>query len=653
MSKEESKKTQVVDYGADDIKALKGLEAVRMRPGMYVGGTDARALHHLVNEVLDNSIDEALAGHCDTINVTIHKDNSMTIQDNGRGIPIGINKESGKSALELVMTELHAGGKFDKNSYKVSGGLNGVGVSCVNALSSYLKAEVHREGVVVTQEYKKGVPIAPPKEQGKASDTGTTVTFLPDNSIFDDVNFNYDKLSNRLREMSFLNKQVRFNFTDERQLDDDGNALFKSYFSEKGLIEYVQYLDEARTALIEEPIFITTEEDSVGIDVALEYNTGYSENIQSYCNNINTYNGGTHVNGFKRAITHYFKKYGEQNGFFSKLKFTVSGEDFREGLTAVISVKVPNPQFKSQTKDELTNSELVGLVSQSVGKVLEAYLEEHPKEAKQIIDKVIIAATARHAARKAREAVQRKNVLSGAGLPGKLADCSSKNPDESEIYLVEGDSAGGTAKQGRDRTFQAIMPLRGKILNVEKALEYKIYENEEIKNMFMALGVRIGTEEDDKALDISKLRYHKIIIMCDADVDGSHIVTLILTFFFRYLRPLVEAGYVYIAAPPLYLVKKGKEFQYCWTDEQRDEAIKRIGKGKDNSVSVQRYKGLGEMNAEQLWETTMDPDTRTLRQVTIDSNSEADHIFSMLMGDEVPPRREFIESHAKYAKIDV
>jgi DNA gyrase subunit B len=654
MTKEEELKNQnSIDYGADDIKALKGLEAVRVRPGMYVGGTDARALHHLVNEVLDNSIDEALAGHCDTVDLIIHPDNSMTVRDNGRGIPVGLNKESGKSALELVMTELHAGGKFDKNSYKVSGGLNGVGVSCVNALSSYLRAEVHREGKIVVQEYSEGVPLAPPKEIGKSTDHGTTVTFKPDETIFDEVDFKYDKLYNRLREMSFLNKNVRLNITDERQKDDDGNFVSKSFYSEYGLIEYVQYLDEARTALIENPIFISAEEDGVVVDVALQYNTGYSENIQSYCNNINTYNGGTHVNGFKRAITHYFKKYGDTNNMFSKLKFAVSGEDFREGLTAVISVKVPNPQFKSQTKDELTNSELVSLVSQSVGKVLEAYLEENPREARQIIDKVIIAATARHAARKAREAVQRKNVLSGAGLPGKLADCSSKNPGESEIYLVEGDSAGGTAKQGRDRTFQAIMPLRGKILNVEKALEYKIYENEEIKNMFMALGVRIGTPEDDKALDISKLRYHKIIVMCDADVDGSHIVTLILTFFFRYLRPLVEAGYVYIAAPPLYLVKKGKEFQYCWNDKERDEAIERIGKGKEGSVGVQRYKGLGEMNAEQLWETTMDPDTRTLRRVNIDSAAEADHVFSMLMGDEVPPRREFIESHAKFAKIDV
>lgn len=641
------------EYSADNIKALKGLEAVRVRPGMYVGGTDSRALHHLVNEVLDNSVDEALAGHCDTIDIIIHENNAITVKDNGRGIPIGMHKEMNKSALEVVMTELHAGGKFDKNNYKVSGGLNGVGVSCVNALSSHLRAEVHREGKIVVQEYSKGVPLYPAKEVGKSDKTGTTVTFLPDETIFDEVLYKYEKLSGRLREMAFLNKKVRLNLTDEREKMEDGSFKFETFYSEEGLTEFVKFVDKSRTPLLEAPIYIEAEEDGVAIEVAMQYNTGYTENIQSYCNNIITYNGGTHVSGFKRAITHYFKKYGDANNMFTKLKFAVSGEDFREGLTAVISVKVPNPQFKSQTKDELTNSELVSLVSQAVGKVLESYLEENPKEARLIIDKVIIAATARHAARKAREAVQRKSVLSGAGLPGKLADCSNKDPESCEIYLVEGDSAGGTAKQGRDRTFQAIMPLRGKILNVEKALEYKIYENEEIKNMFKALGVRIGTPEDDKALDISKLRYHKIIVMCDADVDGSHIVTLILTFFFRYLRPLVENGYVYIAAPPLYQVKKGKEFQYCWNEAERDAAIERLGKGKDSTVTVQRYKGLGEMNAEQLWETTMDPDTRTLRRVTIDSASYADQIFSMLMGDEVPPRREFIESHAKFAKIDV
>lgn len=651
MTEEQMKNS--AEYSADNIKALKGLEAVRVRPGMYVGGTDSRALHHLVNEVLDNSVDEALAGHCDTIDIIIHENNAITVKDNGRGIPIGMHKEMNKSALEVVMTELHAGGKFDKNNYKVSGGLNGVGVSCVNALSSHLRAEVHREGKIVVQEYSKGVPLYPAKEVGKSDKTGTTVTFLPDETIFDEVLYKYEKLSGRLREMAFLNKKVRLNLTDEREKMEDGSFKFETFYSEEGLTEFVKFVDKSRTPLLEAPIYIEAEEDGVAIEVAMQYNTGYTENIQSYCNNIITYNGGTHVSGFKRAITHYFKKYGDANNMFTKLKFAVSGEDFREGLTAVISVKVPNPQFKSQTKDELTNSELVSLVSQAVGKVLESYLEENPKEARLIIDKVIIAATARHAARKAREAVQRKSVLSGAGLPGKLADCSNKDPESCEIYLVEGDSAGGTAKQGRDRTFQAIMPLRGKILNVEKALEYKIYENEEIKNMFKALGVRIGTPEDDKALDISKLRYHKIIVMCDADVDGSHIVTLILTFFFRYLRPLVENGYVYIAAPPLYQVKKGKEFQYCWNEAERDAAIERLGKGKDSTVTVQRYKGLGEMNAEQLWETTMDPDTRTLRRVTIDSASYADQIFSMLMGDEVPPRREFIESHAKFAKIDV
>lgn len=649
----EEQLNKAAEYSADNIKALKGLEAVRVRPGMYVGGTDSRALHHLLNEVLDNSVDEALAGHCDTIDIVIHPNNSITVKDNGRGIPIGMHKEMNKSALEVVMTELHAGGKFDKNNYKVSGGLNGVGVSCVNALSSHLRAEIHREGKIVVQEYSKGVPLYPAKEVGKSEKTGTIVTFLPDDTIFDEVLYKYEKLSGRLREMAFLNKRVRLNLTDERDVQEDGSFKFETFYSEEGLTEFVKYVDKARTLLLENPIYIEAEEDGVAIEVAMSYNTGYTENIQSYCNNIITYNGGSHVSGFKRAITHYFKKYGDTNNYFSKLKFAVSGEDFREGLTAIISVKVPNPQFKSQTKDELTNSELVSLVSQAVGRVLEHYLEENPREAKLIIDKIILAATARHAAKKAREAVQRKSVLTGAGLPGKLADCSNKDPESCEIYLVEGDSAGGTAKQGRDRSFQAIMPLRGKILNVEKALEYKIYENEEIKNMFKALGVRIGTPEDDKALDISKLRYHKIIVMCDADVDGSHIVTLILTFFFRYLRPLVEQGYVYIAAPPLYQVKKGKEFQYCWNEAERDIAVERLGKGKDTSVTIQRYKGLGEMNAEQLWETTMDPDTRTLRRVTIDSASVADQVFSMLMGDEVPPRREFIESHAKFAKIDV
>ncbi len=653
MSEEEKK---APSYGADDIRALKGLEAVRMRPGMYVGGTDSRALHHLLNEVLDNSIDEALAGHCDKIDIMIHENNSITVRDNGRGIPIGINKESGLSALELVMTELHAGGKFDKNSYKVSGGLNGVGVSCVNALSNLLVAKVRRGGVEVEQHFSKGAPLfSPPREIGKCEvkDTGTSVTFLPDDTIFDEVLFIHDKISSRIREMSFLNKNVKMILTDERELDDDGKVRVEEFYSENGLIDFVRYIDVAKTPIIENPIYMTSTEQGVEVEVAMEYNTSYSENIVAYCNNINTYNGGTHVNGFKRAVTHYFKKYAEANGHFSKLKFKVSGEDFREGLTAVISVKVPDPQFKSQTKDEVTNSELTGIVSKCVGEGIENYLEENPKIAKTIIDKIIIAATARNAAIKAREAVQRKNVMSGAGLPGKLSDCSSKDPAGSEIYLVEGDSAGGTAKQGRDRYFQAIMPLRGKILNVEKAMEHKIYENEEIKNMFMALGVRFETVDGERNLNIEKLRYHKIVIMTDADVDGSHITTLILTFFFRYLRPLIDKGYVYIAQPPLYQVKKGKQFQYCWTEEDRLQAMARIGKGNDSSVHVQRYKGLGEMNADQLWETTMDPATRILKRVIIDSYSEADMVFSKLMGDEVPPRREFIETHAKFANLQV
>ncbi|MCB9034344.1 MAG: DNA topoisomerase (ATP-hydrolyzing) subunit B [Chitinophagales bacterium] len=651
---EDNKDIENKGYSADNIRALEGLEAVRMRPGMYVGGTDLRALHHLVNEVLDNSIDEALAGYCDKIEITIHSNNSITVKDNGRGIPVDIHKEKGVSALEVVMTNLHAGGKFDKNNYKVSGGLNGVGVSCVNALSSHLTATVHRNGKEYIQEYSKGEPLYPTKEIGTANDTGTMVTFLADDTIFDEVNYKYETLANRLREMSFLNKNVRITLTDEREVDDNGNPKSNTFYSENGLVEFVQYIDASKTPIINEPIYVTASQDDVHVEVAMQYNTGYSEVIQSYANNINTYNGGTHVSGFKRAITHYFKKYADANGFFSKLKFAVSGEDFREGLSAVISIKIPNPQFKSQTKDEVTNSELSGIVSACVGNALEIYLEENPKQARTIIDKVIIAATARHAARKARELVQRKSVLSGSGLPGKLADCSEKDPSLCEIYLVEGDSAGGTAKQGRNRNYQAIMPLRGKILNVEKALEHKIYDNEEIKNIFTALGVTRGTEDDDKALNTVKLRYHKIIIMCDADVDGSHITTLILTFFFRYMRELVEKGYVYIANPPLYLVKKGNKQQYAWTEKQRLTAIKEIaGDAKEDSVHVQRYKGLGEMNAEQLWSTTMNPETRTLMQVTIDNAAEADRIFSMLMGDEVPPRREFIETHATYAKIDV
>ncbi|MBX2844945.1 MAG: DNA topoisomerase (ATP-hydrolyzing) subunit B [Saprospiraceae bacterium] len=640
-------------YSADSITALKGLEAVRVRPGMYVGGTDVRALHHLVNEVLDNSIDEALAGYCDRIDIVISEDNYLSVKDNGRGIPTDIHSDSGKSALELVMTELHAGGKFDKSSYKVSGGLNGVGVSCVNALSTHLIAEVHRNGNVYRQEYNEGKPQEQVKVIGKADDTGTSVKFLPDATIFDTIDFNADTLVGRLREMSYLNKQVRITFTDERNKDEEGKPFFQEFFSEEGLPEFVKYLDSTRQAVLEHPIHVFAEKDNVAIEVAMQYNSGYSENIFSYANNIQTPGGGTHVNGFKRAITRYFKDYAEENNMFAKLKFDVSGEDFREGLTAVVSVKIPEPQFKSQTKDEISNSELTSLVSGAVGNVLKYWLEENPKEAKTIIDKVILAATARHAARKAREMVQRKSVLGGSGLPGKLADCSSKNAAESEIFLVEGDSAGGTAKQGRDRFFQAIMPLRGKILNVEKAMEHKIFENDEIKNIYTALGVTVGTEEDEKALNLAKLRYHKIVIMCDADVDGSHISTLILTFFFRKMKELIERGYIYVASPPLYLVKKGKKAIYCWNEEERKKAQEELGGKEGTGVNIQRYKGLGEMNAEQLWETTMNPESRYMKQITIDNAAEADHVFSMLMGDEVPPRREFIEKNAVYANVDV
>ncbi len=641
------------NYSADSITALKGLEAVRKRPGMYVGGTDVRALHHMVNEVLDNSIDEALAGYCDKVEIVIREDNTMSIKDNGRGIPVDKHKDTGKSALELVMTELHAGGKFDKNSYKVSGGLNGVGVSCVNALSSHLKAEVHRDGNAYVQEYKEGIPQYDVKKTGRATDTGTMVEFRPDETIFDTVKFNHDTLVNRLREMSFLNKDVKLTFLDERVKDDKGEPVYMEFFSEEGLPEFVKYLDETRTPLLEKPIHVFAEKDGVSIEVAMQYNNGYSENIFSYANNIQTPAGGTHVNGFKRAITKYFKDYAEENNMFSKLKFDIGGEDFREGLTAVVSVKIPEPQFKSQTKDEVSNAELTSLVSGAVGNVLKYWLEENPKEAKVIIDKVILAATARHAARKAREMVQRKSALGGAGLPGKLADCSSKDAEESELFLVEGDSAGGTAKQGRDRWFQAILPLRGKILNVEKAMDHKVFENDEIKNIYTALGVTVGTEEDERALNLTKLRYHKIVIMCDADVDGSHIATLILTFFFRKMKELIEKGYIYVASPPLYQVKKGKKAVYCWNEDERVAAVEKLG-GKDGSgVSIQRYKGLGEMNAEQLWDTTMDPETRYLKQITIENAAQADHVFSMLMGDEVPPRREFIEKNAVYANVDV
>lgn len=650
---ENNQNQKEISYGADNIQALEGLEAVRKRPGMYIGSTDIKGLHHLVWEVIDNSIDEHLAGHCTHIETTIHPDNSITVVDNGRGIPTGMHEKLQKSALEVVMTVLHAGGKFDKNTYKVSGGLHGVGVSCVNALSDYVRVEVQREGKIFEQEYSKGIPLGPVKEIGTSSSTGTKVTFRPDGEIFETLEYTFSTLATRIRELSYLNKGLKLSLTDERETNEDGSFKRQDFYSEGGLKEFVLYMDETRTPLIEEPIHVIGKEDNVEVEVAMTYNTGYQENIYSFVNNINTRDGGTHVAGFRRAIARLFKQYGDDNNMFSKLKIAIQGEDFKEGLTAIISVKVPEPQFKGQTKGELGNSEVNGIVSRCVGDVLKDYLEENPMQARKIIDKVILAATARHAARKAREMVQRKNVLTGSGLPGKLSDCSSKDPVESEIFLVEGDSAGGTAKQGRDRNFQAILPLRGKILNVEKAMEYRIYENEEIKNMFTALGVSIEEKDGEKILNIEKLRYHKIVIMCDADVDGSHISTLIMTFFFRYMKPLVEQGHVYIAAPPLYQVRKGKNFIYCWNDEERKSAIEHYSNGKeDNSIKTQRYKGLGEMNAEQLWETTMDPINRILRQITINDAIEADRIFSMLMGDEVPPRRKFIEENAKYAKID-
>ncbi|MEQ8705585.1 MAG: DNA topoisomerase (ATP-hydrolyzing) subunit B [Phaeodactylibacter sp.] len=651
----EQKKPQKGDYGASNITALEGLEAVRKRPGMYIGSTDTKGLHHLVWEVIDNSIDEHLAGYCNLIETIIHTDNSITVKDDGRGIPVDMHTKLQKSALEVVMTVLHAGGKFDKDTYKVSGGLHGVGVSCVNALSMDLRAEVHRDGKVYEQHYKKGKPQGDVSEIGTTDSTGTFITFKPDSEIFHMLEYSYVTLANRLRELSYLNSGLTLTLKDERVTDEKGAHPTETFYSEGGLKEFVKNLDKSRTALIDAPIHVIGKEENVEVEVALHYNTSFTETIYSYVNNINTREGGTHVNGFRRAVNRLFKQYGEDNGMFKKLKFNISGEDFREGLTAVVSVKVPEPQFKGQTKGELGNSEVTGIVSRCVGEVLGHYLEEHPQAARKIVDKVILAATARHAARKARELVQRKNVLTGTGLPGKLADCASRSPDESELFLVEGDSAGGTAKQGRDRRFQAILPLRGKILNVEKAMEHKIYENEEIKNMFTALGVSIEEAEDgERKLNMEKLRYHKIVIMCDADVDGSHIVTLILTFFFRYMRPLVENGNIYIATPPLYLVKKGKQFRYCWTEDERKEAVATYGKGEnDSGVKVQRYKGLGEMNAEQLWETTMDPDTRILQQVSIDDAQVANDIFSMLMGDEVPPRRAFIEANAKYANVDV
>ncbi len=641
------------NYSASNITALEGLEAVRKRPGMYIGSTDSKGLHHLVWEVIDNSIDEHLAGHCSKIEVFINEDNSITVKDNGRGIPTGMHEKLQKSALEVVMTVLHAGGKFDKDTYKVSGGLHGVGVSCVNALSSYLKAEVHREGKVFVQEYSIGKPKEAVKEVDTTDITGTFITFKPDGEIFETLEYKYDVLANRIREMSYLNSGLTLVLTDNREMVE-GKPKSETFYSEGGLKEFVKYLDQTRTPILEEPIYVKGKEDNVEVEVAMQYNSSFKENIYSFVNNINTREGGTHVSGFRRAVNREFTKYAQENGLFSKLKFSISGEDFREGLTSIVSVKVPEPQFKGQTKGELGNSEVTGIVSRAMGDALKNFLEENPKKARVIINKVILAATARHAARKAREMVQRKNVLTGSGLPGKLSDCSSKDPVESEIFLVEGDSAGGTAKQGRDRKFQAILPLRGKILNVEKAMEHKIYENEEIKNMFTALGVSIEENEGERSLNIEKLRYHKIVIMCDADVDGSHIQTLILTFFFRYMKPLVEEGYIYIATPPLYMVKKGKQFRYCWDEEERLEAINLYTKGnEDVKVKIQRYKGLGEMNAGQLWETTMNPDERILRQVTIEDEPSADITFSKLMGDEVPPRRQFIEENAKYANIDV
>ncbi|MBN8642328.1 MAG: DNA topoisomerase (ATP-hydrolyzing) subunit B [Flavobacteriales bacterium] len=643
---EENKKNS---YSADSIQALEGMEHVRMRPSMYIGDTGVRGLHHLVYEVVDNSIDEALAGHCDTISVFINEDNSVTVEDNGRGIPVDMHKKEGVSALEVVMTKIGAGGKFDKDSYKVSGGLHGVGVSCVNALSDHLRATVFREGKIYEQEYERGKAMYPVKQIGETTKRGTMVTFQPDKSIFTQtIEYSYDTLAARMRELSFLNKGITITLTDKREKDDKGEFVSEIFHSQEGLKEFVKFLDGNREPIIAHVISMENDKGEVPVEVALVYNTSYSENIFSYVNNINTHEGGTHLQGFRMGLTRTLKKYADASGLLEKLKFEISGDDFREGLTAIISVKVQEPQFEGQTKTKLGNREVVSPVSQAVAEMLENYLEENPNDAKIIVQKVILAAQARHAAKKAREMVQRKTVLGGGGLPGKLSDCSEQDPAKCEVYLVEGDSAGGTAKQGRDRNFQAILPLRGKILNVEKAMHHKVFENEEIRNIFTALGVTIGTEEDSKALNLEKLRYHKVIIMCDADVDGSHIATLILTFFFRFMRELIEGGHVYIAAPPLYLVKKGNKKEYAWNDDQRDIANEKMG----GSAAIQRYKGLGEMNAEQLWETTMDPNFRTLRQVTIDSLTEADRIFSMLMGDEVPPRREFIEKNAVYANID-
>ncbi|MGL4596234.1 MAG: DNA topoisomerase (ATP-hydrolyzing) subunit B [Bacteroidia bacterium] len=648
-----AKEKPISEYSADSIQVLEGLEAVRKRPAMYIGDIGVKGLHHLVYEVVDNSIDEALAGHCKNIFVFIHEDNSISVKDDGRGIPVDLHVKENRSALEVVMTVLHAGGKFDKDSYKVSGGLHGVGVSCVNALSSHLKVTVNRGGKTWQQEYSIGKPLYSVKEVGESTTHGTEVHFKPDMSIFTAGEYNYSTLAARMRELSYLNKGIRITMTDLRHKKEDGTCEGELFYSEGGLREFVEYLDASREKLIDHAIHMEGERGGVPVEVAMLYNNSFSENLHSYVNNINTHEGGTHVAGFRRGLTRTLKAYADKQGMLSKLKFEISGDDFREGLTAVISVKVQEPQFEGQTKTKLGNSDVDGVVSSAVSEMLTNYLEENPKQARMIVDKVILAATARHAARKARELVQRKGALTGGGLPGKLADCAETDPSMCELFLVEGDSAGGTAKQGRNRAFQAILPLRGKILNVEKAMEHKIYENEEIKNIFTALGVFRGTAEDQRALNIEKLRYHKVVIMTDADVDGSHISTLIMTFFFRQMKEIIENGHLYIATPPLYLVKKGKEERYCWTEEQRDAAVKAIaGEGKESNVGIQRYKGLGEMNAEQLWETTLNPEKRTLRRITIDSAAEADRVFSMLMGDDVPPRRDFIEKNAKYAKID-
>ena len=643
---EEAKKE---NYGADSIQALEGMEHVRKRPSMYIGDVGARGLHHLVYEVVDNSIDEAMAGYCDRIDVIINEDNSVTTEDNGRGIPVDLHKKEGVSALEVVMTKIGAGGKFDKDSYKVSGGLHGVGVSVVNALSINLKATVFREGKIWEQEYEKGKVMYPVKAVGESDKRGTVVTFKPDPSIFvHTLEYSYDTLASRLRELSYLNKGITITLTDKRHKNEEGEFETETFYSEEGLSEFIRYLDATRDSLMKDVIAFEGEKNGVPVEVAMIYNTSYAENLHSYVNNINTHEGGTHLSGFRRGLTHTLKKYADNSGMLDKLKFDVAGDDFREGLTAIISVKVAEPQFEGQTKTKLGNREVSASVSQAVSEMLTDYLEEHPEDARIIVQKVILAAQARHAAQKAREMVQRKTVMSIGGLPGKLSDCSEQDPTKCEIFLVEGDSAGGTAKQGRDRMFQAILPLRGKILNVEKAMQHKVFENEEIRNIFTALGVTIGTEEDSKELNITKLRYHKVVIMCDADIDGSHIETLILTFFFRYMKELIENGHIYIATPPLYLIKRGAKNQYAWSDKERDEIVEKFGDGS----RIQRYKGLGEMNAVQLWDTTMNPEFRTLRQIMIENGTEADRIFSMLMGDEVPPRREFIEKNAIYANID-